>query len=211
MNLTTQFATMLSMIGMGSLFGMMFDTYQRFLNRPKRNRLIVFFNDLLFWMIQALLIFYSLFLVNDGELRFYIFIALLCGFAAYQGLIKGIYLRLLEILITAVISLSGFLKNSFLLLVYKPALGLIHFLIFTIVFLGRGIFTLVKFVFKVLLFIINKLILKLLINIFLIVWKLLPKGLKKNVEKLYNRTAGFFKGTQNFFVKWLHKFQKKKK
>ena len=62
MTLSTQFLTMLSMIGMGSLFGAMLDTYQRFLNRPKRNHWIVFFNDLLFWVIQALLIFYTLFL-----------------------------------------------------------------------------------------------------------------------------------------------------
>src|SRR5262245_25191931 len=98
MTLSTQFLSMLSMIGMGSLFGMMFDTYQRFLNRPKRNHWIVFFNDLLFWIIQALLIFYILFLVNNGELRFYIFIAILCGFAAYQSLLKGTYLKLLEII-----------------------------------------------------------------------------------------------------------------
>ncbi len=93
MTLSTQFLTMLSMIGMGSFFGVMFDTYQRFLDRPNRKSWIVFFNDLLFWVIQALIIFYILFLVNNGELRFYIFIALLCGFAAYQSLLKGIYLK----------------------------------------------------------------------------------------------------------------------
>ncbi|MFL6554633.1 MAG: spore cortex biosynthesis protein YabQ, partial [Bacillus sp. (in: firmicutes)] len=38
MTLSTQFITLLSMIGMGSLFGAMFDTYQRFLKRPKRKQ-----------------------------------------------------------------------------------------------------------------------------------------------------------------------------
>ena len=52
MTLSTQFMTMLSMIGMGTLFGAMFDTYQRFLNRPKRKQWIVFFNDLLFWIFK---------------------------------------------------------------------------------------------------------------------------------------------------------------
>src|SRR6476659_5920333 len=112
MTLSTQFLTMISMIGMGSLFGAMFDTYQRFLKRPKQKAWIVFINDLLFWMIQALLIFYTLFLVNNGELRFYIFIALVCGFAAYQSLFKGLYLSLLETIIRSIIGLYRFLKKA---------------------------------------------------------------------------------------------------
>jgi spore cortex biosynthesis protein YabQ len=210
MTLSTQFLTMLSMVGMGSLFGVMFDTYQRFLNRPRRNRWLVFFNDLLFWIIQALLIFYILFLVNNGELRFYIFIALLCGFAAYQSLIKGVYLRLLEISILTVISIYRFIKNTLHLLVYKPVLGLARLVILIIFFLGRGLFTLVKFVFKVLLLIIKTMILTPLLKIILIIWKLLPKGIKKNVEKLYNRMAGNFKKIKNYIVKWINRIKKRK-
>ena len=70
------------------------DTYQRFLKRGHRNRWIVFINDILFWMIQGLIIFYVLFLVNHGELRFYLLLALICGFSAYQALMKRLYLGL---------------------------------------------------------------------------------------------------------------------
>jgi spore cortex biosynthesis protein YabQ len=159
MSLTVQFYTMLSMVGMGSLFGVMFDTYQRFLNRPNRKSWIVFFNDVLFWIIQALLIFYVLFLMNNGEIRFYIFIALLCGFAAYQSLIKSIYLRILEMAILTVISVWRFLKRTFQMVIYQPIVGLIHFLIMIILFLGRGLLSLVKFTFKVLLFVVKNFIL----------------------------------------------------
>ena len=141
MTLSTQFLTMLSMIGMGSLFGAMFDTYQRFLNRPKRKTWIVFCNDLLFWIIQALLIFYTLFIINNGEIRFYIFIALICGFAAYQSLFKGIYLRLLEMVIETIIAVTKFLKKTFQLLIYKPILGLIQLVITIILALGRGLYS----------------------------------------------------------------------
>lgn len=209
MTLSTQFLTMLSMVGMGSLFGIMFDTYQRFLNRPKRKQWIVFFNDLLFWMIQALLIFYTLFLVNNGELRFYIFIALLCGFAAYQSMLKGIYLRLLELLIDMVIIVYRFMRKTFHLLILKPVVGMIHLAIAIVFFLGRGLFTLVKFIFTILLFLL-KAILTPLFKIVLILWKLLPKGIKKTVEKLYNKTAGNFKGIQNYILKWMNKWKKRK-
>jgi spore cortex biosynthesis protein YabQ len=209
MTLSTQFLTMLSMIGMGSVFGAMFDTYQRFLNRPKRKQWIVFINDLLFWIIQALLIFYTLFMVNDGELRFYIFIALLCGFAAYQSLFKGIYLKLLEVVIQTVIATITFLKKTFKLLIYKPVLGLIHLVIAIIIAFGRGIFTLVKFIFKVILFIF-KIIIFPVQKILLLFWKLLPKGIKKSVEKLYNKTAGNFKGIKNYINTFINKWKKRK-
>lgn len=209
MTLSTQFLTMLSMIGMGTLFGAMFDTYQRFLKRPKRRSWIVFFNDLLFWITQALIIFYVLFLVNNGELRFYIFIALLCGFAAYQSLMKGLYLRLLEITIHTVVSVYQFIRKSFMVLIYKPIIGIIQLLISLIILLGRGLFTLVKFVLKVLLFIF-KVIFVPIHKIIIILWKLLPKGLKKYVEKLYNKTAGILMVIKNYYIQMLEKWKKRK-
>jgi spore cortex biosynthesis protein YabQ len=206
MTLSTQFITLLSMIGMGSLFGAMFDTYQRFLKRPKRKQWIVFFNDLLFWIIQAVIIFYTLFLVNNGELRFYIFLALICGFAAYQSLFKGIYLRLLEITIKTIIAITRFIKKTFQLLIYKPIVGLIQLIIVIIIAIGRGLLTLVKFISKVLLLIV-KIILFPLQKIVLVFWKLLPKSLKKFVEKLYNKTAGNFQRIRNYITKLINRWK----
>jgi len=209
MTLSTQFFTLLSMIGMGTLFGAMFDTYQRFLKRPKRKQWIVFFNDLLFWIIQAVIIFYTLFLVNNGELRFYIFLALICGFAAYQSLFKGIYLRLLEFVIKSVIAISRFLKRTFQLLIYKPIVGLIQLVIIIIIAIGRGLYTLVKFIGKVLLLIV-KIIFVPLQKILLLFWKLLPKSIKKSVEKLYNKTAGNFQRIRNYITKLIDRWKKRK-
>jgi spore cortex biosynthesis protein YabQ len=213
MTLSTQFLTMISMIGMGSLFGAMFDTYQRFLNRPKQKAWIVFINDLLFWIIQALIIFYTLFIVNNGELRFYIFIALVCGFAAYQSLFKRVYLGLLEMGIQSVIAIYKFLLKTCQLLIYKPVVGLIQLTITIILALGRGLYTLVKFIFRVILWVL-RLLLKIIYvpshKLLLLFWKLLPKGLKKTVEKLYNKTAGKFKEIRNNISKWIDKWKKRK-
>jgi spore cortex biosynthesis protein YabQ len=208
MTLSTQFFTLLSMIGMGSLFGAMFDTYQRFLNRPKRKQWIVFINDLLFWIIQAVIIFYTLFLVNNGELRFYIFLALICGFAAYQSLFKGIYLHLLEFVIKSIIAIIRLIKKTFHLLVYKPIVGLIQLIIIIIVAIGRGLLTLVKFISKVLLLIV-KIILFPLQKILWLFWKLLPKSIKKSVEKLYNKTAGIFQRIRNYITKLINRWKKR--
>jgi spore cortex biosynthesis protein YabQ len=208
MTLSTQFFTLLSMIGMGTLFGAMFDTYQRFLNRPKRKQWIVFLNDLLFWIIQAVIIFYTLFLVNNGELRFYIFLALICGFAAYQSLFKGSYLRLLEFTIKTVIAISRLIRKTFQLLIFKPILGLIQLVIIIIIAIGRGLLTLVKFISKVLLLIV-KIILFPIQKILFVFWKLLPKSIKNSVEKLYNKTAGIFQRIRNYITKLINRWKKR--
>ncbi|MEH7580287.1 spore cortex biosynthesis protein YabQ, partial [Priestia megaterium] len=63
MSLNIQLYTMLAMVSMGSGLGASLDTYRYFVNRSKSRPWFVFVNDVLFWMVQALLIFYVLFLV----------------------------------------------------------------------------------------------------------------------------------------------------
>lgn len=57
MTLSTQFITMLAMVGMGSFFGAALDTYNRFLKRDTQKHWLVFLNDILFWLLQGLTIF----------------------------------------------------------------------------------------------------------------------------------------------------------
>ncbi|KAB2328839.1 spore cortex biosynthesis protein YabQ [Cytobacillus depressus] len=209
MTLSTQFLTMLSMIGMGSMFGAALDTYNRFLKRSNRKSWIVFINDILFWIVQGLAIFYILFIVNRGELRFYIFIALLCGFAAYQSLIKHIYLRLLEIVISMIISIYRFIVKVIYLGLFKPIRGLILFAISLLVMTSRGLLSLLKMLFKISLFICKVALLPIK-WIFVLLWKVLPKRLKKSVEKLYNRMAGFSKRIKNNLVNWITRLKKNK-
>ncbi|WNS75557.1 spore cortex biosynthesis protein YabQ [Bacillus sp. DTU_2020_1000418_1_SI_GHA_SEK_038] len=210
MTLSTQFITMLAMIGMGSFFGAALDTYNRFLKRSNRKSWIVFINDILFWVVQGLAIFYILFIVNRGELRFYIFIALLCGFAAYQSLFKGLYLRLLEIVISLIVAIYRFVLKLFHYMIYKPIRGLILAVIYFLLMIKKGLFALLKLIFKIII-VICKVILLPFKWLLLLLWKVLPKGLKKSVEKIYNRMAGVSKKIKNNITKWITILKKYKK
>jgi spore cortex biosynthesis protein YabQ len=210
MTLSTQFLTMLAMIGMGSLFGASLDTHNRFLKRSKRKSWIVFINDILFWVFQGLLIFFILFSVNMGELRFYIFLALLCGFAAYQSLFKKIYLKMLERTISITISVYEFFVKAIRLLIIRPLQFLAATVLSLLILAGRSLYALVKWLLAVLLWVL-KLLLKPIQLLFLLFWKLLPKKIKKSVEKLYNKLAGFLIQVKNYSllpIKWLKKFKK---
>ena len=154
MTISAQFLNA-AMIGMGTFFGAAFDTYNRFLKRAKRKNWIVFCNDLLFWLLQALIIFYVLYLVNRGELRFYIFLALLCGFAAYQSLFKQAYLLILEFFIKTVIAIFRFLVRLYRTLIYRPIYLLVMMCISILLMLGRGLLAFSRFLYRVLLFLLK--------------------------------------------------------
>ncbi|OCA80684.1 spore cortex biosynthesis protein YabQ [Bacillus sp. FJAT-27225] len=199
MTLNVQFMTMAAMILSGIGFGMMLDTYQRFLNRPKRKSWIAFINDILFWTVQALVIFYVLFLVNRGEIRFYIFLALLCGFAAYQALVKGFYLWFLNAMLHVIQQIWRFIVKLVSMLVFKPIIGLFQLALGLVFFLGKAVISSARFLLKALLKFIKIIFFLPVSKVFLLVWKLLPKGIKKTVEKIYNKVAGFFKKAKNVY------------
>ncbi|UOY91428.1 spore cortex biosynthesis protein YabQ [Ectobacillus sp. JY-23] len=202
MSLTVQFYTMLSMIGMGAWTGAALDTYQRFLKRSKRKRWFVFISDLLFWTVQALLVFYVLLLSNEAELRIYVFVALLCGFAAYQSMFKRMYTSLLEMIIRFVIRTYHLLATVVKVVIIRPVLILLQLLLTISIFLLQ------------LLQKIAQLLYKLTMKILLLAWKiisipiafilrLLWKVLPNRVKIFIRHCAGFLRRFEKMKVKIL--------
>ena len=171
MSLTIQLYTMLSMIGMGAWIGASLDTYQRFLKRQERKRWLVFIHDILFWIVQALSVFYVLLLVNEAELRIYVFLALLCGFAAYQSLLKALYMKLLNFLIYIFMQTTYFFVRIIQLLMIKPVIIIAQLFIAFILFLFRILLS------------IGHVLWKMVIWILLFIWKLLPNRVKLFIMK----------------------------
>lgn len=120
MSLTVQLYTMLSMAAMGIYLGAAIDTYGRLSRRRPSFNWIIACNDVLFWLVQALVVFYVLLHSNNGEIRFYIFLALLCGFAGYQSLMKQTYQRVLEYMIGKTIQLYHFIVRLIIVLLINP-------------------------------------------------------------------------------------------
>ncbi|WP_416829582.1 spore cortex biosynthesis protein YabQ [Ectobacillus polymachus] len=181
MSLSVQLYTMLSMIGMGALTGAALDTYHRFLKRSTRKRILVFIYDLLFWFVQALLIFYVLFIVNEATIRIYVFVALLCGFAAYQGMLKRVYTAVLERSIQIIIRVYQIAVSIGKLLVVSPILFLVHCIILILVFSFRMIRSLLRIIFTLLtriIMVLMKIFFMPLRLIGMLVWKVLPNRVK---------------------------------
>ena len=215
MSLDTQFVTLLSMIAMGLSFGAAFDTYNRFLKRAKRPLWIVFINDVLFWCMQALLIFFVLFKANAGEWRFYIVLALLCGYSAYQALFKGLYKKLLEMMIQLVLRTIHFFVRLGDMLLLKPVKGLVMLVVRMVLFflklvikLANGLFMLAMMILKALLSIV-RVVCWPVTRLALFLWKIMPELIRKPCEKFFSKLAGIIIGMKNniivFYDRWINR------
>lgn len=210
MSLTIQLYTMLSMIGMGAWVGAALDTYQRFLNRPQRKRWIVFIYDILFWSVQALVVFYVLLLVNEAELRIYVFVALLCGFAAYQSLLKSMYMKVLNFFIYVVVQTIQFFLRIVQLFMVKPAIIITQLLVAFILFVFRTLFSVGRVLLRCFMWIILftwKLFFWPVRFIALLIWKLLPS----RVKLLIKRHAGLLQYTKKLKKQILLAWERMKK
>ncbi|MBD8071007.1 spore cortex biosynthesis protein YabQ [Bacillus sp. PS06] len=196
MSLTTQFYTMMAMIGMGSWLGAALDTYGRFLKRPTRAHWVVFINDLLFWLFQGLIIFYTLLLVNEGELRFYVFIALLCGYAAYQSILKEWYNKGLEVFIQFIIGTYRFLAKAFHLFIIRPIMAIFQAILVLLLGIYNFVLILLNMILKIVL-VLLKIVFTPVKWIGLLIWNFVPKKIKRFCEKYFYKLAGFFQHAQN--------------
>ncbi|HDX9590237.1 TPA: spore cortex biosynthesis protein YabQ [Bacillus pseudomycoides] len=205
MSLTVQLYTMLSMIGMGASLGAALDTYQRFLKRGERKRWLVFIYDILFWIVQALVVFYVLLLVNEAELRMYVFLALLCGFAAYQSLLKSSYMKVLNFLIYIFVQTFYFCVRVVQLFIIKPITILIHLIITFMLFLFRLVVGVGTGLWKVIVAILRlvwKIILIPVRFVCFVIWKLLPSHVKIFIKRQAGLLKYFKKMKKHIFRIW---------
>ncbi|WP_088067094.1 spore cortex biosynthesis protein YabQ [Gottfriedia luciferensis] len=193
MSLNVQFYSMIAMVGMGAYLGMALDTYHRFLNRGIRNRLIVFATDILFWIFQALLVFYVLYLVNEGALRFYLLLALLCGYAAYQSLIQSIYKKILEFVIQLIIRLYRIVVTLIVTFLVKPIKWIIQVIIVLILFIYGVLIRLIRLLYNV--------VLSILLFFGRVCWFFVPKQVKNYLIQF----KGVFGKFKNIFLTTIKK------
>ena len=137
------------MIAMGSWIGASVDTYARIIRHRNLYRWVIIINDGLFWIFQSLLIFFVLLQVNEGEMRFYILLALLCGYAAYRSLLQNAYRRVLEKTIHFIVKTYKFLTNLVLTFIINPTKVLLKLLYRLCIMVVSGILVLLVFIGKI--------------------------------------------------------------
>ncbi|TGA96533.1 spore cortex biosynthesis protein YabQ [Sporolactobacillus shoreae] len=185
MTLNEQFGSLGLMVLMGVWIGASFSVYQRFIHPHGKKRWILFATDPVFWIIQALLLFALLLPLNEGVLRFYLFLGVALGFSFYKWILEKPFLYLFDGILAIIVQLGRLIGKSVTILLLYP----LYFLLKLVYRLCRMT---VNAILKILLF-----LLVLPLKIFWWMLRLFLPG--KWVAGLEKKMIG----ARRLFVKWL--------
>jgi len=77
----------------GLLIGILFDIFRILRKSFKTSDLITYIQDILFWILTGIILLYSIFVFNNGNVRIYIFIAIGCGVLIYMLLFSKLIIN----------------------------------------------------------------------------------------------------------------------
>lgn len=139
----------------GSIIGLIFDIFRILRRSFKTSDIITYIEDVLFWLITGILILYSIFIFNYGEIRFFMFVGILLGAMFYMLLISRY--------------------------VIKISVTVIEFLKKAIMFVFKIVIFPLQFIYKIFKRIFSKPILFCIINIKKIIRQIKIKFFKKDI------------------------------
>lgn len=134
---------MFLMLGSGFCLGVILDTYRVLKGRFQIRGWVVSLIDLLYWFVSSGLVFSLLFWSNWGELRFYIFLAIILGVFLYYQWLSQSMTRLIRACIQLVEYLIQLLMKTVQIVVIQPIL-------FTIQLIRKLLLFLLQLIWKML-------------------------------------------------------------
>ncbi len=177
MTLSTQFITMISMVLSGVYVGASYHTFKRLERLWFSSIVWKYLLELTYWLLQAVVLYGILFLINEGILRFYVFLAIICGYAMYKSLFEKPFSRLLDVIFRIFHHIYRFLYRTIELIIVKPIVFIVTVLIISITKLFTFFFTILLVLLKVISWPIRALI--------SILSKIFPQNAQKYLEPFY--------------------------
>ena len=93
----------------GILIGIIFDFFRALRKKFKTNNIIIYIEDILFFIIIGALFLKSVLIFSFGEIRFYIFIAIIFGIITYVLTIEKICMIIFETVLCSIKKIISFL------------------------------------------------------------------------------------------------------
>ena len=78
----------------GIIIGLLFDFFRILRKTIKTKDFITYLEDLIFWILAGTIILYSVFTFNNGEIRLYMFIAIMIGIITYMICISKYFINI---------------------------------------------------------------------------------------------------------------------
>jgi len=142
-SLSTQFLTLAHMALAGIYLGAIFDTYFR-LRGSASASWVRMLEDLLFWLINGVLVFFWLQVVNQGQMRFSVLVAIACGYLIYRSLFHTIYMKCLNMLLAGIAALYRGVVFFITWVFVRPVRFIVRLVLAAVLFGGGVLFGIVK-------------------------------------------------------------------
>lgn len=78
----------------GIIIGLLFDIFRILRKSFKTPDIVTVIEDILFWILTGIIILYSIFVFNNGEIRFFMFIGIFLGAGFYMLLISNYIIKI---------------------------------------------------------------------------------------------------------------------
>ena len=120
----------------GIIIGLLFDIFRILRKSFKTSDIITYLQDLIFWIITAIILLYSIFKFSNGEIRLYMFIAVFLGCIIYMLLFSKYFIKInlkivniIKIIIKKIINLMVIPLNIIIKIFKKITIKPINFII----------------------------------------------------------------------------------
>lgn len=101
-NISTDALIFLIFISVGIVIGLLFDIFRISRKSFRTTDVITYIEDIIFWVLTGILIAYTIFKFNDGEIRGFIFFGIILGSIAYILLFSRIFVDISVKIVTIV-------------------------------------------------------------------------------------------------------------
>ena len=109
----------------GFIIGLLFDIFRILRKTIKTRDFITYTEDIIFWILSSIIILYSIFKFNNGEIRLFIFTGIITGCLLYLLMFSKIFIKVSIYIINIVakaINYTIIIPFSFLFNIIKKAL-----------------------------------------------------------------------------------------
>ncbi len=96
----------------GLLIGLLFDFFRIIRKTIKTPNIITYIQDIIFWILTGILIIYTIFVYNNGQIRLYMFLAIVIGVLIY-------FITISKKILNVVLNIIEFMKKVIKLII-KP-------------------------------------------------------------------------------------------
>ena len=104
--ITNQAYTFIIFIFVGMIIGILFDFFRILRKTIKTKDVVTYIEDILFCILTGIILIYSIFNFNSGEIRIYLFIGLLFGIIIYMLSISKYFVKINVFLLNQMISIT---------------------------------------------------------------------------------------------------------